>query len=85
MLMQKYEERVGRLEDAFVTLTELARNVDQRVDSHDELMNSLDEHLITQIESLHEYLQSPERRLLCSSRRKQGGLRRSARRLKGRV
>jgi len=58
VLMHKYEERVGRLEDAFVTLTELARNVDERIDSHDERMNSLDEHLKTQIESLHAYLQA---------------------------
>ncbi len=58
VLMHKYEERVGRLEDAFVTLTELARNVDERIDSHDVRMNSLDEHLKTQIESLHAYLQA---------------------------
>ncbi len=58
VLMHKYEERVGRLEDAFVTLTELSRNVDERIDSHDERMDSLDEHLKTQMESLHAYLQA---------------------------
>ena len=58
VLMHKYEERVGRLEDAFVTLTKLARNVDERMDSGDERLDSLDEHLKTQIESLHAYLQA---------------------------
>jgi chromosome segregation ATPase len=58
VLMHKYEERVGQLEAAFVTLTELARNVDERMDSHEERMDSLDEHLKTQIESLHAYLQA---------------------------
>ena len=58
VLMHKYEERVGRLEDAFVTLTELARNADERMDSADKRMDSLDEHLKTQIESLHAYLQA---------------------------
>ncbi len=58
VLMHKYEERVGRLEDAFVTLTDLARNADERMDSADKRMDSLDEHLKTQIESLHAYLQA---------------------------
>ncbi|MCA1575127.1 MAG: hypothetical protein LC770_11455 [Acidobacteria bacterium] len=58
VLMHKYEERVGRLEDAFVTLTELARNADERMDSADKRMDSLDEHLKTQIESLHAYLRA---------------------------
>jgi DNA anti-recombination protein RmuC len=58
VLMHKYEERVGRLEDASVTLTKLARNVDERMDSVDERLDSLDEHLKTQIESLHAYLQA---------------------------
>ncbi|MGH9962492.1 MAG: hypothetical protein ACREBC_36155, partial [Pyrinomonadaceae bacterium] len=53
VLMQKYEERVGRLEEAFVTLTELARNADERMDSTDERMDSLDARLSTQMESLH--------------------------------
>ena len=51
VLMHKNEERVGQLEAAFVTLTELARNADERMDS-------LDEHLKTQMESLHAYLQA---------------------------
>lgn len=58
VLMYKYEERVGRLEEAFVTLTELARNVDERMDSTDERMDSLDEHLKTPMESLRAYLQA---------------------------
>ena len=58
VLMQKYEERVGQLEASFVTLTELARNADERMDSTDERMASLDDHLKTQIESLHAYLQA---------------------------
>ncbi len=58
VLMQKYEERVGRLEEAFVTLTELARNADERMDLGYERMDSLDEHLKTQIKSLHAYLQA---------------------------
>lgn len=58
VLMHKNEERMGQLEAAFVTLTELARNLDERIDSHDERMDSLDEHLKTQIESLHAYLQA---------------------------
>jgi hypothetical protein len=58
VLMHKNEERMGHLEAAFVTLTELARNLDERIDSHDDRMNSLDQHLKTQIESLHAYLQA---------------------------
>ncbi len=49
--LQKDEERLARLEKAFVTLTELARNADERMDT-------FDEHLSTQIERLNTYLQA---------------------------
>jgi ABC-type transporter Mla subunit MlaD len=35
------EERLLRLENAFTTLVELARNFDERLDDHDSLINTL--------------------------------------------
>jgi chromosome segregation ATPase len=56
--LEKDEEQITELRSAFVTLTELARNSDERIDSFDERMNALEEHLKTQIESLHAFLQA---------------------------
>jgi chromosome segregation ATPase len=37
------EDRILRLEDAFVTLTDLAENIDRRLDTHDSWINRLGE------------------------------------------
>ena len=56
VLMQKYEERVGELEAAFATLTELARKADERGHSTAERMDSLPELLKTESDGLDAYL-----------------------------
>jgi uncharacterized coiled-coil protein SlyX len=39
------EERLLRLENAFTTLVELARNIDERLDGHDSRMNTFEANL----------------------------------------
>ena len=43
--VEKNEARLTRLEDAFVTLVELARIADERLDRADERMNKVDERM----------------------------------------
>jgi hypothetical protein len=57
-LLQKHEERRGSFEAAFVTLTELARNADERMDISDQRTNSVEQDSRVQFESLHAYLQA---------------------------
>ncbi|HVG34094.1 MAG TPA: hypothetical protein VM911_13480 [Pyrinomonadaceae bacterium] len=39
------EERLLRLENAFTTLVELARNIDERLDNHDSRMHTFEANL----------------------------------------